>query len=828
MKMKEYLGKRCPYCNTEFTEKDNVVFCSVCDMPHHLECWQANQGCTTFGCTGMISEMIQNQPVAAPSPAPAGTQAAPVYPPQPAPAYQQPAPAYQQPSAPTYQQPAYQQPSAPAYQQPQAPTYQQPPVPAYQQAPAYQQSPPPAYAPAAPAAEGRVQPQNAAPAKRFDELKQSDKQRLFPEAKLILTGYSIVKDNEKDGQLFARFSFRQYSSKTVSAVLADVDCSDMWNTATEHLEDVQFLDLNADSKTEFGRTAPVKLGDPNSRNIDITIKSVVYSDGTSVAANSKGEALRETIPLEQYFSDEGLVAQYKRETTANAVNVPSRQATLQSCCCGALFDASVPVCPVCGVDFNASAALLDSDLLQSKLSAYLAAEEEKQRIKREQEEEARRRIEEAQRLSEERAQRELEEKRKAEEEAKKKKKRKRKRILITLVSVLAAAGLTVASILYFIPLLRYTIAKSDMEKKDYDKAISTFTALGDFSDSATMAKEAKYRQATDLMDDGQYVMAKKLFDGIKGYRDSNTKAQKCAVENTYQLAVKDFENKKYLDAANKFNSIKNQKTEAKEYALRSYYCYAQELFEDGKFKEAAVQFGNAGTYEDAVDMQKESQYRYGMERYEKKDYKTAYEYLSKVKTYKDVPDKIKDVTYQYGRQLLTQKSWAAAVGIFKGLGSYSDSAARMNEAKYGYVLAHKNNSDTTTYNYLKDLRAAGYKDSKSIYSSLYAWKVTCVINNSKSNTTTKQNTISKYDTIYCHIKLSGGPPGGETKISYSGYWPNGNSYSDKWDQKWADGWYGDCYFWYNTPSNGATGTFTVNFYDSDGNRIGSGSITIVN
>lgn len=52
--MNDYLGKQCPYCKTAFTEDDDVVICSVCDMPHHKECWIANQGCTTFGCLGTL------------------------------------------------------------------------------------------------------------------------------------------------------------------------------------------------------------------------------------------------------------------------------------------------------------------------------------------------------------------------------------------------------------------------------------------------------------------------------------------------------------------------------------------------------------------------------------------------------------------------------------------------------------------------------------------------------------------------------------------------------------------------------------------------------
>ena len=50
----DYIGKICPYCKTEFKEGDDIVICSVCEMPHHKECWMENQACTTFGCTGTI------------------------------------------------------------------------------------------------------------------------------------------------------------------------------------------------------------------------------------------------------------------------------------------------------------------------------------------------------------------------------------------------------------------------------------------------------------------------------------------------------------------------------------------------------------------------------------------------------------------------------------------------------------------------------------------------------------------------------------------------------------------------------------------------------
>ena len=54
--MNEFVGKVCPFCKTAFKEDDEIVVCSVCDMPHHKDCWVENKGCTTFGCLGTIKK----------------------------------------------------------------------------------------------------------------------------------------------------------------------------------------------------------------------------------------------------------------------------------------------------------------------------------------------------------------------------------------------------------------------------------------------------------------------------------------------------------------------------------------------------------------------------------------------------------------------------------------------------------------------------------------------------------------------------------------------------------------------------------------------------
>jgi len=52
---RDYIGKNCPYCQTPIKPVDDVVVCTVCEQPHHRECWIENGGCTTFGCPGGIS-----------------------------------------------------------------------------------------------------------------------------------------------------------------------------------------------------------------------------------------------------------------------------------------------------------------------------------------------------------------------------------------------------------------------------------------------------------------------------------------------------------------------------------------------------------------------------------------------------------------------------------------------------------------------------------------------------------------------------------------------------------------------------------------------------
>ncbi len=57
--MKNYVGKICPFCKTEIKEDEQIQECSACGIPHHKNCWDENKGCTTFGCSEQVHEVIE-------------------------------------------------------------------------------------------------------------------------------------------------------------------------------------------------------------------------------------------------------------------------------------------------------------------------------------------------------------------------------------------------------------------------------------------------------------------------------------------------------------------------------------------------------------------------------------------------------------------------------------------------------------------------------------------------------------------------------------------------------------------------------------------------
>ena len=226
----------------------------------------------------------------------------------------------------------------------------------------------------------------------------------------------------------------------------------------------------------------------------------------------------------------------------------------------------------------------------------------------------------------------------------------------------------------------------------------------------------------------------------------------------------------------------------------------------------------------------EFNYRQACQKLDNGKYDAAYLDFKDLGSYRDSEAMLDECIYQNACSKLDSEEYETAIELFESLNGYSDSHNKVNQAMYSYVLRHKNNFDTTTFDYLKKLKKQDYKDSNSIYENLYAWEITVfAINSSETDTITKQSSISRYNAVYFHFRLTGGEPNASVRLTAKPQYPDGDTSEYTFDKKWTDGetgWYGWNDGIYGHPEYGATGTLQCKFYDDEGNLIGMASVRI--
>lgn len=828
---KRFQGKKCPYCKSEFKEDDVIVICSVCEMPHHLSCWQENNGCTTFGCTGTIKETIGNVTNNNDSPA----------------------------TSPTAVQPVQEKP------------VQKPEQPARRFETLFENEPN--------TIQGNVpvlieklsliiDHQNESLMARCIFRSLTDKPIMALLVDVVCTDVWGIKAQSVEG-----FQFLDLKTKRDSA-FGQTKPIPIPDSATRAIEVVIKKVLYADRTMVDAST-----------DISVLPKQELLESFFASAELAK-EYARESNDRAKYTTVEG---DHYWRCACGAINEKEDGTCYRCHADKAQLLGLLNVELISGnlAAFNEEKRLR-AEREQAEREEQLRQAEERMRLA--QEEKERREREEAERKAEELRQRKVKRKKTIKRTV-----LITAAVLLLGFLVYATGWHVIPYIRYqnackalesqsfdeaydsFVALgtfsdssdkaidtiyqkgvylmnngsyleaaaefdrvpdyqnsneyavyckneAAYLDAKELLESGSYQEAADAFTALSEYSDSAEQAKASTYLYAQELLERGEYENAHIVFKELSDYEDS----KKLANESYYRLAVKLFSEKKYDEAYTYFKGLSSYK-DSKDQANESKYLYGIERFDAGDYEEAFAAFKTVKNYKDVAERLPEAKYQYAISLTDKKEWRTASRLFRELGDYQDSATKYKEAYYQYGLQLLSNKSYKEAVTVFNALGSYQESKSKLNEAKYGYVVAHKNRTDTTTYSYLKDLKSAGYKDSKDIYNSLYAWTMSTVINSSETNSTSARSTISKYDTVYCHMKLTGGPPGASIKIKCTASWPDGASRSYTFDWEWEDGdsgWY-SC--WYKTPAYGSTGTLRIRVYNAtDGALLTEATVTLVN
>lgn len=274
---------------------------------------------------------------------------------------------------------------------------------------------------------------------------------------VVIAAGSLLKDNQT-GKVLAQLKLRNIAKKTIKAVTVCVEPLDTVGKPLGEVVSYQYLDLHADRDIDFGQKSPIALPDATTRSFAVSVSEVIFTDNSIWNSISlPWEALNKPASLDSLHDSE-LAKQFRMEFGSSCEILPLEQKDLWFCVCGALNRKEEASCHRCSKTLSTLQSI-DMDELRRKKDARRAEERE-------------------------RAEREAEEVRKKEEAARAKAKKVGKiaAIVVPILTIILVAAVIISGMMKKND--AYDNALALMDAGQYEEAITAFTSLDGYKDSA--------------------------------------------------------------------------------------------------------------------------------------------------------------------------------------------------------------------------------------------------------------------------------------------------------------------------------------------------------
>ena len=219
---------------------------------------------------------------------------------------------------------------------------------------------------------------------------------------------------------------------------------------------------------------------------------------------------------------------------------------------------------------------------------------------------------------------------------------------------------------------------------DYLNARAAFSSLYNLLDSEERAKEAGYRAAGELEEQGKAEEASALFAELGDYRDSASRIK----EPYHKLAMLLIEKEAWDDAAAAFE--KAGESESGHLLIqKTQYEQAMALLEEHNYEKASALFALAGDYLDSSDRIQDVIIQRGDGFMSSADYQAAITAYEAAYPTEEAWQRIQKAHYTWGVSLEESGERQAASEQFALAGNYADAAERIREPfdRYGDALA---------------------------------------------------------------------------------------------------------------------------------------------
>lgn len=249
----------------------------------------------------------------------------------------------------------------------------------------------------------------------------------------------------------------------------------------------------------------------------------------------------------------------------------------------------------------------------------------------------------------------------------------------------------------------YRQAEHCVDSGNLQQAASLFEDLGYFSDSHTRLGKVRYAWAEQLLADGEFSLAKRMFL-LSGADDREERVKETRYREAEHTALSDKEK-----AADLFSCLEDYSDSA-ERAEEFYYEAACDALTAGKYEAAETLFSAHSGYADSQELLNETRYRHADMLFQNGDYSGASDLFSALGSYSDSAQRLEQT-----RKKLVEN---CAVGSIVEFGRYIQDNDTADAIKW-VVASNKDGMAMLISLYILDQQPFGGDDWES--SSLRSW-----------------------------------------------------------------------------------------------------------
>ena len=265
-----------------------------------------------------------------------------------------------------------------------------------------------------------------------------------------------------------------------------------------------------------------------------------------------------------------------------------------------------------------------------------------------------------------------------------------------------------------------------------------------------------------------------------------------------------------------------------------YYIQATNYVDSGNYNDAIEKYIDSGLNPETSEEIQECYYQLGIINMNAKEYNSAISSFKNIDSaYKDTSEKIQETYYLWGKSEIQKGNYLKGANYLASANNYKDSSELSDSAFYYLCQKELSNKKyTRAKEYLLKIKSPSlFADYNSILNECEQWRISGALCKSVSDSGIPMNqttTFSRWDEWHICFLLTTGKTDESVDLTIACQFPNGDIIYNSETNCYLDNAIYDHYFYYESPSFGATGSGVITITISNtGEVLGRYPFTVI-